>query len=313
MKRYSQLIFILLSISAMMLSVMYIGGTFKEDDNIVEIIDRGLAYCEADSISLDKIKAGHVFENDTAKSLFQKAYSYFPSDVYVQYCLSACYFLRRDYAQVIKVLGREWHCVESSYLQIQSAVVLNDTLTLKCALKNLIMNKPDILESLFISDVKSRYPIVFAEAASEAKKELSVAIKDSEDVITMAYLAKIELSLGDIHSADTLLSTVTSCMPNLSRPWSYRACVRILSSDTSEVDLTLRRAKALARGDIVPAEIENYLKGDTVRQVAPEYVTGQHSLEHAYDTNFENNTIIIHGLQNYLRPEIIKILEYDTD
>lgn len=63
----------------------------------------------------------------------------------------------------------------------------------------------------------------------------------------------------------------------------------------------------------MPAEIENYLKGDTVRQVAPEYVTGQHSLEHAYDTNFENNTIIIHGLQNYLRPEIIKILEYDTN
>lgn len=312
MKRLSNWAFIVLFLMTSFLSFLYVAGFLKEDGNIVLLLDKGLASYEQDSICLDRVKQGIKYDNDSAKKAFELAYSFVPSDIYVKYCLGAYYYLNHDYESVLGLLGTKWYSVEISYLQIQSALALKDTIQIKNAVKNLAVNKPDILESLFFEDIIQLYPLLLESSLSEARKELFYKSK-CNDIMAIARLAKLELSAGDIHSADSLLSIVTARMPNLSRPWSYRACVDILRSETSKYRLYLKRAKMFSYNDNIPIEIENYLNGDSKSSFLFAPVSGVQSLEQAYDTRFKSKTYIIKDLQEYLRPNILKLLNYDTD
>lgn len=250
------MIVVLLFLYATGMSIAFVSGMIKEEDNIVVALDEALAYYERDSIRLEDVKKGRVYDNDTASRYLSELHQHQYQDEYVRYCMSASYYLRRDYRAVLELLGSDWHCAESSFLQIESARAMGDTSTIGALLTTLIENQPDVIESDYMEELVRKDSQIVAESIQKVRKELQ---SKEEDVVAKARLAKIEMSLGNISRAETLLVEVTRRMPNLSRPWCYLACVRIAQGDSSCVDTLLSRARALGFGDNISVELSALL------------------------------------------------------
>ncbi|MCB9426644.1 MAG: O-antigen ligase family protein [Flavobacteriales bacterium] len=89
-------------------------------------------------------------------------------------------------------------------------------------LSKAIRYSPDILESLLIKELSLFKPIIVNLAINKSIKELEAIVKETNNPILKARLACI-LMKSQPSKALELLNDVTMALPNLSRPWVYKA------------------------------------------------------------------------------------------
>ena len=130
---------------------------------------------------------------------------------------------------------------------------------------------PDILESKFYSTLKSRAPTMAFIALKTARGYLEDDIKKNSTTKSKARLAKLYIETGDSIRALTLLNAVISDLPNMNRPYLYRADLYYKSNRRTQALRDLIMAEKLDRMDYFATyKLSNYynLINDTIRSKA---------------------------------------------
>lgn len=108
---------------------------------------------------------------------------------------------------------------------------------------------PDICDSEFARDLKSRSATLWNLALSKAISALQSRYSHHQDVSTHARLARLYLEQGQAEPIRPMLQTITAIMPQFPRAWANRGRVYFESGDVEQAEACLRKAVFLDRSD----------------------------------------------------------------
>jgi tetratricopeptide (TPR) repeat protein len=108
---------------------------------------------------------------------------------------------------------------------------------------------PDICDSEFARDLKSRPDAMWDQAVSRAIRVLQARDPHDRDVSTRARLARLHLEQGRTEQARIALLTVNTAMPQYPRAWANMGRVSLKSGQLEQAEACLRKAAFLDDSD----------------------------------------------------------------
>jgi tetratricopeptide (TPR) repeat protein len=122
-----------------------------------------------------------------------------------------------------------------------------------------ILYSPDIVDSKFFEDLKTKFPEKTDSIIKENISILENAIYKTNSPILKSRLAKLSLYIGNIDYAEKLFSEVVIELPNLNRPWYYLGFIQELKKDTLKFLNSYTRSLLLDSNDLLPnMQLGNY-------------------------------------------------------
>ncbi len=113
---------------------------------------------------------------------------------------------------------------------------------------------PEIVDSQFAADLKTRDPEMWRASLAEAISRLRARNPDGQDVANQAAVARILIEQGDLDKARRMLERVTAAMPQFSRAWANLGYLESAAGDSAGAEQSLRKALFLD-GAFCPARM----------------------------------------------------------
>lgn len=136
----------------------------------------------------------------------------------------------------------------------------NDYKNIVSDLSKTLRYSPEILESNFYREFTIKYKAIAISAEKKAILGLQNNLGNGDNPILKARLARLLLKKDSIKSLK-LLEEVTTSLPNLSRPWLYKAFLHERVGDTIIAKRNYEKAIFLKRSDFLPKlYYANFLK-----------------------------------------------------
>jgi tetratricopeptide (TPR) repeat protein len=107
---------------------------------------------------------------------------------------------------------------------------------------------PEIADSKFATDLKTRDLAMWRMCLAEAIARLRARNPDGQDVANQAAVARLLIEQGDLDAARRMLERVTGAMPQFSRAWANLGYLEMTAGDSAGAEQSLRKALFLDGG-----------------------------------------------------------------
>jgi tetratricopeptide (TPR) repeat protein len=171
---------------------------------------------------------------------------------------------------------------------------------------------PDLLDSRFFVDLRSRDNVLAETIVLEAKRQLSGEYEQSHDPVLAAKLGKIAWSMGNWIEAEKLLKEATDQLPGMNRPWLYLGQIAEYRKNDSILALQCyERAIALDETDGLPLYHKEHLLNRKDTCLTNVDAITSYSKQHVkylylYGALLSQQYILLKDYDNYIKVDFCK-------
>lgn len=241
-----------------------------DKDNAIYYSNLAVLKARQLNVCFDSIKIVCYNENpkgkqllETLKGLYTKASELNPSDAGFIHNLGWIYFFQGDTINTLRMLNQAVEFDSSCALYHLSLGIVWETRNnlhraLNCY-SDAIRLSPDILDSQFFKNFKSKHPILSDSLLNIVRTSLEQSVRQTNSPILKARLGKIYLADGRYTLAKQIFQDVTQQLPNLNRPWYYSGFISEIENDTISFKKEYQRSLFLDPNDYLPnIQMGNY-------------------------------------------------------
>ncbi|GHV20732.1 hypothetical protein FACS1894174_03140 [Bacteroidia bacterium] len=248
---------------------------------------------------------------DNAITHFQKAYTLNPNDAGFCFNLGLLYQQIGDVDRAILSFEKANRIDMNNIISLihlgMSYEKLHQIVKSEKVYTQVLVYTPDILDSQFFTDLKTRNNSLFYSIMKNAQVQLEHNI-EKRDPLQIARLGKILLAQGNISKAKTLLETSISILPNLNRPYLYLGQIALFNKDSIVAKNYFEKAVALDPSDIFAIWNLSQIEKNNPMKRQLYYSSIVYIMDH-HISNRYNRNVNIYGTSSLVRTEIANCME----
>lgn len=277
------------------------------NDNPMILMNQGLMLLNADSANID-VKN---FEDDSIKITDNIKFSYecfikadsISASNYAKYAIGVLEYCRGDIYAAIDTLKRivindinpEVAYVLGRIYEKQN--MIEDAISIYVSM---LCNRPDIFGSEFYYDLSIRSPALADSIRTLVVEKLNDKyLKNDEDVIIGARLARCLIEIGEYERSKYLLQKTINILPNMNRPYLYMGDNLWNEGNYEDAKSYYVKARMLDRNDIL-CNGRLYQRFGIPNQKNRTNFKQAIGIQVAYEFKFTSNPEILNGITNYL-------------